>query len=46
MSVDAMRAILKKQYKGAWKWVARVNDMSDAQVIAVYFRMSRAGQLK
>lgn len=46
MSVEQMRDVLKKQYKGAWKWVNKVNNMHDEQVIAVYKRMSRAGQLK
>ena len=46
MSVEQMRAVLKKQYKGAYKWVNKVNNMHDEQVIAVYYRMSRAGQLK
>lgn len=46
MSVDAMRAVLKKQYNGAYKWVNRVNQMSEAQVIAVYKRMQGSGQLK
>lgn len=46
MSVEAMRAVLKKQYNGAYKWVNRVNNMSDAQVIAVYKRMIGSGQIK
>lgn len=46
MSVDAMRAALKKLYKGASKWVNRVDAMHDEQVIAVYYRMKRSGQLK
>ena len=46
MSVEAMRAILKKQYNGAYKWVNKVNSMSDGQVIAVYKRMQSSGQLK
>ena len=46
MSVEQMRAVLKKQYSGAYKWVNRVNKMSDAQVIAVYYRMLNAHQLK
>lgn len=46
MSVEAMRAVLKKQYNGAYKWVSRVNSMSDNQVIAVYKRMQGSGQLK
>lgn len=39
MSVEQMRAILKKKYGGAWKWVNKVNAMSDNQVMAIYFRM-------
>ena len=46
MSVEQMRAVLKRQYNGAFKWVNRVNNMSDAQVIAVYYRMLYAHQLK
>ena len=46
MSVDTMRAILKKQYHGAYKWIFRVNNMSDSQVIAVYKQMQGSGQLK
>lgn len=45
MTVETMRAILKQQYNGAYKWRNKVNSMSDAQVQAVYFRMLRAGQL-
>lgn len=46
MDTLQMRAILKKQYNGAWKWTSRVDKMSDGQVQAVYFRMLKAGQLK
>ena len=46
MSVEAMRAVLKKQYNGSYKWVNRVNNMSETQVIAVYKRMQGSGQLK
>lgn len=46
MSVEQMRAILKRQYNGAYKWVNRVNKMSDTQVVAVYHRMLYAHQLK
>ena len=42
MSVDQMRGWLKQQYNGAWKWVNRVNAMSDNQVVAVYYRLSRS----
>ena len=46
MSVEQMRDVLKRQYKGAYKWVNRVNKMGDAQVVAVYHRMLNAHQLK
>ena len=46
MSVEAMRAVLRKQYNGAYKWVNRVNNMGDGQVVAVYYRMLNSGQLK
>lgn len=48
MTVDSMRAALKKRtkYKNSWKWINRVNAMHDDQVIAVYFRMKRAGELQ
>lgn len=46
MSVQQMRAVLKRQYNGAYKWVNRVNKMSDDQVIAVYYRMLNAHRLK
>lgn len=46
MSVEAMRAVLRKQYNGAYKWVNRVNNMGDSQVVAVYYRMLNSGQLK
>lgn len=46
MSVEAMRAVLKRQYNGAYKWVNRVNNMSDNQIIAVYRRMQSSGQIK
>ena len=46
MSIEQMRAVLMKQYNGAFKWVNRVKNMSDRQVIAVYFRMLNAGTLR
>lgn len=46
MSVEAMRAVLRGQYNGAYKWITRVNNMSDSQVVAVYYRMLNSGQLK
>jgi hypothetical protein len=48
MSVAQMRVILKERtkYKNSFKWINKVNAMSDRQVMAVYFKMSRAGELK
>ena len=48
MSVVQMREILKKRtrYANSYKWINKVNAMSDSQVIAVYFRMLRAGELE
>lgn len=42
MSIEQMRSWLKKQYGSADKWVSRVNQMPDAQVMAIYFRMTDA----
>ena len=48
MSVVQMREALKKstKYKNSYKWINKVNAMTDNQVIAVYFRMLRGGELK
>lgn len=48
MSVVQMRTILKERtkYKNSPKWWTKVDSMSDQQVIAVYCRMSKAGELK
>lgn len=48
MTVVQMRAILKKRtkYKNSYTWINKVNAMSDNQVMAVYFRMLRGGELK
>ena len=46
MTYDQMRAVLRKQYSGAPKWVAKVDKMSTNQVVAVYYRMLNSGQLK
>lgn len=48
MSVEQMRAVLKTRtkYKNSYRWINKVNAMSDNQVIAVYFRMSRGGELR
>lgn len=36
MSVEQMRTKLRKAYGGAPAWVAKVDRMSNGQVIAVY----------
>lgn len=46
MSVSQMRGWLKRQYGGSYKWVAKVNAMHDEQVIAVYYRLTRAAKRK
>lgn len=46
MSVEQMRHVLSQQYGGAPKWVNKVKNMSDKQVMAIYFRMLSAGQIK
>ena len=47
ISVEYMREKLRQapKYRGAAKWIARVNSMHEQQVIAVYFRMLRANAL-
>ena len=48
MSVVQMRVILKERtkYANSYKWINKVNAMSDRQVMAVYFKLLRAGELK
>ena len=36
MSIEQMRAKLRQAYGGSAAWVAKVDRMSDGQVIAVY----------
>lgn len=40
LSVDAMRDFVRTAYPGD-KWKAKVDNMSDNQVMAIYFRMCR-----
>ena len=44
MTTDAMRSALSEVYSGA-KWRKRVELMPDAQVVAVYKRFKRSGEL-
>jgi hypothetical protein len=48
MSVIQMRDILKTRtkYKHSSKWHAKVDAMSDNQVMAVYFRMRNNSELE
>ena len=47
MSIEQMRYALKNntKYRGRCKWINRVNAMHDNQVLAVYMRMLRAGEI-
>lgn len=47
MTVCEMRDALKHapKYHGARTWIEKVEAMHDNQVIAVYFRMLRTGEL-
>lgn len=44
ISINQMRNYLKKLYRGAQKWVDKVDKMSDMQVYAVYMRMLETGR--
>ena len=47
MTILQMREALKNvpKYKGARKWIERVDSMHDMQVLAVYTRFVRDGEL-
>ena len=45
MSVEKMRGEIRLAYPGV-AWTARVDRMSDEQVIAVYHRLSVTGKLE
>lgn len=44
ISIAQMRNHLKKLYRGAQKWIDKVNKMSDMQVYAIYMRMLESGR--
>lgn len=46
MSVEQMKQCILERYDYADKWVRRVNGMSDKQIMAIYFRMLHANELK
>ena len=47
VQVAEMRRLLKNntKYRNSQKWATKVDRMSDNQVIAVYMRMERAGEI-
>jgi hypothetical protein len=40
-----MRIELKKAYPGSTTWTAKVNNMSEAQLLAVYLRFKKEGKI-
>ena len=46
-TIETMRDALKNhtKYCNSSKWINRVNQMPDNQVIAVYMRMKRTGEI-
>ena len=44
ISIEQMRGRLKTLYKGAYRWISKVDKMSDMQVYAVYMRMLETGR--
>jgi hypothetical protein len=45
MDVKDMRKAVSDEYDGE-KWKDKVRNMSDAQVVAIYYRMIGCGQVK
>lgn len=47
MSVEQMRYAIKnaKRYNQSTAWAIKVSKMTDKQVIAIYYRMARAGEI-
>lgn len=47
MSNDILlkRQLVKDAYNGSPKWAAKVDKMTDEQVIAVYFRLKKNNQI-
>ena len=44
ISIEQMRGRLKTLYNGAYRWISKVDKMSDMQVYAVYMRMFETGR--
>ena len=41
MNAAQMRLSLVSRYPGSKRWIARVNRMTDAQIVAIYMRISK-----
>lgn len=39
------RQLVKDAYNGSPKWTAKVDKMTDEQIIAVYFRLKQQNQI-
>lgn len=44
ISIEQMRGRLKTLYNGAYRWISKVDKMSNMQVYAVYMRMLETGR--
>ena len=44
ISIAQMRGQLKTLYKGAYKWVDKVNKIYNIQIYAIYMRMLESGR--
>ena len=44
ISIEQMRGRLKTLYNGAYRWISKVDKMSDMQVYTVYMRMLETGR--
>lgn len=44
MTINQMRSALREVYSGP-RWMARVDEMDDRQVVAVYYGMKQEGRL-
>ncbi len=46
MSVEQMRCAVADAYNKSENWKKKVMNMSDAQVIAIYYRFLSSGKIK
>lgn len=45
MSAISKRELIKQAYPHSTKWLAKVDKMSEGQVIAIFFRLKREGKI-